>query len=137
MGYYTSWQTNLKLSRKITRDEYVVFTKLVEPFCMWWNIEENFWTDELHVYEDEWFKWYECETELPQILKLFTNMKIMVNGTMNWDWEEDSDVWTVYIEDNIFRMVQKSQPEDIVSFLRRNGFEDAANAADKFIKGQE
>jgi len=132
MGYYTSWNTDVSLSRKLTREEFVIFSKWIENFTSWWHIEELWLVDKLCVYEDS-FKSYDLEVELTKVISILKDMWIKLNGTMKWDWEESGDEWTIYLIDSISNSVKNWDPLTIVDFLEKNWFPEAAKAARIFV----
>lgn len=132
MGYYTSWDTDVSLSRKLTREEFVDFAKTIEDFTSWWYIKEEDLVDKLCVYEDS-FKSYDLEVELSQIISILKGIWISLNGTMKWDWEEAWDEWTIYLIDSVSNSVKNWNPLTIVEFLEKNWFPEAAKAARIFV----
>ncbi len=130
MWYYTCWDYDCKLSRPLTRDEYVDFSKLVEPMTCGWNIQTESWIDMLYAYEDS-FKSYELDTELNTIVQFFVSIGIECHWEFTWDGEESGDQWKIIFK---WRMFSEASPEYSDSFLekackllRSNWYGDAAD----------
>lgn len=129
MGYYTGWEYDCKLSKQLTRDQYVEFTKLVDDMNSWWNIQTVDNTDKLCAYE--WsFKSYDLNTELDTIVKFFVTLWIQLSWSFTWDGEEAWDQWKIVFHGNLF---SKETPEYNDTFLdkacallNKNWYADAA-----------